>query len=377
MWKTASPAGGDNTLAIELKGVRNYACRGANLCVQPGELLVLLGPNGAGKTTLLNVVAGLVEYEGSVLFDGMPADKFPPHKRGVGYLFQSLMLFPHLDVASNIAYGLRAQGWTRQEATVRVEELLGLMRIGHLASCYPRRLSGGEKQRVALARALAPSPRFLLLDEPLNSLDLRTSRHLRAELKQLQQRLGITTLFVTHELAEAEEVADRIAIIQDGRIEQVGRPEHVFFWPANEKVIAFIGAPNILECDGVRSLGHGLVEATCGGLPIVVAHDGNEVHRIALFPRDIYVSTIRPPGPDVNRFRGAITEISASLEVVSLTVQVGASRLVAELPQHLFESMGLEVGHEVYLIFKLKGVKACNEVGPPDCREETPMSPAH
>lgn len=347
--------------AIELRDVRNYACRGVSLQVLSGELMVLLGPNGAGKTTLLNILAGLTEYEGTVLFDGVPVDKLPPHRRGVGYLFQSLVLFPHLDVASNVAYGLKAQGWPREKAEARVEELLGLMRIRHLASRYPRRLSGGEKQRVALARALAPCPRILLLDEPLNSLDMQTSRYLRAEMRQLQRRLGITTLYVTHELAEAEEVADRIAILQEGRIEQVEKPEKVFFWPANEKVAAFIGAPNILECDSVRSLGHGLVETICGGLPIVVPHDGNAVRRIALFPRDIYVSPIKPPGPGVNRFKGIISGTKAALEAVNLTVEVGAHRLMAELPHHIFDSLGLEVGQEVYLIFKLKRIKVCKD----------------
>jgi ABC-type Fe3+/spermidine/putrescine transport system ATPase subunit len=348
---------------IELRDIHNYACRGVNLQVLPGELLVLLGPNGAGKTTLLNVIAGLIEYEGAVLFDGVPVDGLPPQRRGVGYLFQNLVLFPHLDVASNIAYGLRARGWPREKAEVRVEELLALMRIEQLVSRYPRRLSGGERQRVALARALAPSPGILLLDEPLNSLDLQTSKHLRPELRRLQQRLGITTLYVTHELTEAEEMADRVAVIQEGRIEQVGKPEEIFFWPANERVAAFIGEPNILQCDSTRSLGHGLVEATCGGLPIVVPHEGNAVRRIALFPRDIYVSLIRPPGPKVNRFKGTISGLRVSPESARLTVKVRGNQIVAELPHHIFESMGLEVGQEIFLIFKLKSMRVCEDAG--------------
>jgi ABC-type Fe3+/spermidine/putrescine transport system ATPase subunit len=347
--------------AIELRDVHNYACRGVNLQVPPGELLVLLGPNGAGKTTLLNIIAGLTEYEGSVLFDGVPVDGLPPERREVGYLFQNLVLFPHLDVASNIAYGLRAHGWPRDKVEARVEELLELMRVRHLASRYPRHLSGGETQRVALARALAPFPRILLLDEPLNSLDLQVSRYLRAELKQLQRKLSITTLYVTHELSQAEEMADRVAIIQEGRIEQVGEPEAVFFWPANEKVAAFIGTPNILQCDGTRSLGHGLVEATCGKLSIVVPHDGNAVRRIALFPRDIYVSPIEPPGPKVNRLKGTICGVRVSLESVRLAVEVGDNQLVAELPHPIFESLGLEVGQEVFLIFKLKSIRVCED----------------
>ncbi len=343
--------------AVELKGITNFICRDLNLGVISGEFLVLLGPNGAGKTTLLNVIAGLNEYEGSVLFDGIAVDGLPPQRRGVGYLFQDLMLFPHLSVASNIAYSLKVQGRPREKIEARVGELLELMRIKHLTSRYPRNLSGGEKQRVALARALALSPGILLLDEPLSSLDLQTSKYLQSELKQLQRNLGITTLYVTHELTEAEEVADRIAIIHKGRIEQVGRPEDVFFYPANEKVVAFIGAPNILQCDSTRNLGQGLVEVRCGGLPIVVPHDGNSVQRIVLFPRDIYVSPMKPPGPEVNRFKGVISEIKAPPDSIQIVIKAGNNKLVAEMPHYIFEGMGLKVGQEVFLILKLRRIK--------------------
>lgn len=343
--------------AVELKGITNFICRDINLSVLSGEFLVLFGPNGAGKTTLLNVIAGLTEYEGSVFFDGTPVDRLPTQTRGVGYLFQDLMLFPHLSVASNVAYSLKVQGWPRDKIEARVGELLDLVRIKHLSFRYPKHLSGGEKQRVALARALAASPRILLLDEPLSSLDLRTSKYLRSELKQLQRRLGITTLYVTHELAEAEEVADRIAIIYEGRIEQIGKPEEVFFYPANEKVVAFIGAPNILQCESTRILGQGLAEVTCGQLPIVVSHDGSPIQRIALFPRDIYISPIKPPGPEINRFKGVILEVKSSPEFVMLTIKIKGNLIVAEIPHHIFESMGMKVGQEVFLILKLRKIK--------------------
>jgi ABC-type Fe3+/spermidine/putrescine transport system ATPase subunit len=348
---------------IELRDIQNYACHGVNLQVHPGELLVLVGPNGAGKTTLLNVVAGLTEYKGTVFFDRVPVDELPPQRREVGYLFQDRALFPHLNVASNIAYGLKARGRPREDVKARVAKLLALVRIEHLATRYPRHLSGGERQRVALARALAPAPKILLLDEPLNGLDLQTSRYLRIELRQVQRRLGTTTLYVTHELAEAEEIADRVAVIQDGRIAQVGKPAQVFFWPANEKVAAFIGAPNILTCERTRYLGHGLVEALCGGIPIVVPHEGNAVRRIALFPRDVHISPVKPPGPEINRFTGVFSHIETSLDLVRLTVAVEGNRLVTELPHHIFESLGLEVGQEVFLILKLKGIKVCEDVG--------------
>ena len=211
--------------AIELRNIENYACRGVNLNVLSGELLVLLGPNGAGKTTLLNIIAGLTGYKGSVLFDGRPIDELPARERKAGYLFQDLVLFPHLDVASNIAYGLRARRWPNEKIEPRVRELLRLFKMEHLATAYPWRLSGGEKQKVALSRALAPYPKILLLDEPLSSLDWQTSRYLRSELKGIQQQFGITTLYVTHDITEAREVADRIAVIHEGRIQQIRGPE--------------------------------------------------------------------------------------------------------------------------------------------------------
>ncbi len=211
--------------AIELRNIENYACRGVNLKVFSGELLVLLCPNGAGKTTLLNIIAGLTGYRGSVHFDGRPIDELPTQERKVGYLFQDLVLFPHLDMASNIAYGLRVQRWSNEKIELRVKELLRLFKIEHLAAAYPWHLSGGEKQRVALSRALAPYPKILLLDEPLSSLDWQTSQYLRFELKDLQRQLGITTLYVTHDLTEAKDVADRMAIVLEGRIEQIGRLE--------------------------------------------------------------------------------------------------------------------------------------------------------
>ena len=249
---------------IRFKKISKYVCQDVDLEVFNGELLVLLGPNGAGKSTLLNIVAGLIDYKGSILFDDQTVDKFPTHKRKIGYLFQELNLFPHLNVASNIAYGLRVNKIDPYKIKVRVEELLQLMRIQHLSLHYPKQLSGGEKQRVALARALALEPEVLLLDEPLNSLDVQSSKYLRMEIRQLQKKLGITTIYVTHNLPEAEEMADRIAVIEEGHIEQIGRPEEVFFYPRNKKVSDFIGSPNILDCAYCQDIGKGLLEVGCG-----------------------------------------------------------------------------------------------------------------
>jgi ABC-type Fe3+/spermidine/putrescine transport system ATPase subunit len=343
--------------SIELKNICQYICRDVNLKIRDKELMVLLGPNGAGKTTIANIIAGLTDYEGSVLFNDTAVDKLPAHKREVGYLFQDLVLFPHLDVAANIAYGLRAKKQSQEQTEARVKKLLQMMKIEHLASRYPKHLSGGEKQRVALARALAPSPKVLLLDEPLSSLDLPTTKYLRTELRQLQQKLGITTIYVTHDLQEAEEMADRIAVLQDGQLEQVGKPEEVFFYPQNERVSDFIGAPNILDCDYCRSLGRGVMEVGCGGMTIIVPHIGKTAKRIAVFPHDIHISETRPVGPAVNRFKGTVTSISPTQEAVRIGLKTGTRELKARIPHHIFEDMNLAVGKEVFVILKLRRIR--------------------
>ncbi len=342
---------------IELRNVTYCICHDVNLKVLDRELLVLVGSTGAGKTTLLNVIAGLTDYSGSVLFDGAPVDRLPPDKRGVGYLFQDLALFPHLDVASNIAYGLRAQRRPPKEAGDRVEELLHLMKIKHLEKRYPSNLSGGERQRVALARALAPSPRILLLDEPLSSLDSRISKYLRLELRHIHKELQITTIYVTHNLMDAEEMGDRLALIHEGRLEQAGAPGEIFFSPKSEAVTEFVGMPNILDCDYCKILGHGLIEVGFNGIPLVLPYEGSAIKKVAVFPKDIYLSVDKPPGPELNRLRGVVIEIRPFNSVIRVKVKVGGNALLTELPQERFEKMDLKMGQEVFLILKLRRLR--------------------
>jgi ABC-type sulfate/molybdate transport systems ATPase subunit len=203
---------------IELRSVSNYVFSNLNMEVFDGELLVVLGPNGAGKTTLLNIIAGLAKYNGAVLFDGVPVDKTPVNERQIGYIFQNLALFPHLDVASNVGYSLMIKGKEEEEIMQKVDELLHLTKIEHLKHRYPKNLSGGEKQRVALARALASSPKVLLLDEPFNSLDIGMCECLRKEIREVQREMGITTVFVTHNLAHVAEMGDRVVALNKGKI---------------------------------------------------------------------------------------------------------------------------------------------------------------
>jgi sulfate/thiosulfate transport system ATP-binding protein len=228
------------------------ALRDVSLRAEPGELLALLGPSGSGKTTLLRLIAGLERPDaGAVSFDGEDATRRSVRDRRVGFVFQHYALFRHMTVFENVAFGLRVQPRDRRtgedEIQKRVHELLDLVQLEGLARRMPTQLSGGQRQRVALARALAVRPRVLLLDEPFGALDARVRRELRRWLRSLHDELGITSLFVTHDQEEALELADRVVVVNEGRIEQVGTPDEVYRRPATPFVFGFLGEANWLE----------------------------------------------------------------------------------------------------------------------------------
>ena len=219
------------------------------LTVATDELFVLLGGSGSGKTTLLRAVAGFVRpAAGRILLDGADLSRLPPHRRPVNTMFQSYALFPHMTVAANIGFGLRQRGASRLETRRRVEAMLTLMRLDGFGARRPEALSGGQQQRVALARSLAPNPRLLLLDEPLSALDQGLRRDTRAELVRLRRSLGVSFVLVTHDQNEALGVADRIGVMRDGRMAQVGTPAELYESPADRFVAGFLGAANILPC---------------------------------------------------------------------------------------------------------------------------------
>ncbi len=225
------------------------ALAGVDLDVRSGELMALLGPSGSGKTTLLRVVAGLeAADEGRILFGDEDATTIPVRRRGVGFVFQHYALFRHMSVADNVAFGLtvRRDRPSRAAIDARVAELLRLVQLQDFAGRRPGQLSGGQRQRVALARALAVDPRVLLLDEPFGALDARVRRDLRRSLREIHDATGQTTIFVTHDQDEALELADRVCILRDGRIEQVGTPDHVHDDPASAFVMAFVGESSSL-----------------------------------------------------------------------------------------------------------------------------------
>ncbi|MEU2260648.1 ABC transporter ATP-binding protein [Streptomyces sp. NPDC019645] len=238
--------------AVRLDGIGksygdHHVVRGLDLDIAPGEFFSLLGPSGCGKTTSLRMIGGFTDpTEGAVLLAGEDVTSLPPDKRDVNTVFQSYALFDHLSVADNVAFGLKRKGVRRAEIRERVAAMLERCQLDGLADRRPRTLSGGQRQRVALARALVNRPQVLLLDEPLAALDLKLRRRMQVELKQIQREVGITFVFVTHDQDEALTMSDRIAVLNEGRVEQCGTPEDVYEHPANSFVASFMGTSNLV-----------------------------------------------------------------------------------------------------------------------------------
>ena len=239
--------------------------RGVSLTIETGEFVTLLGPSGCGKTTTLRIVAGLTAPDGGrVLLDGADITALPPEKRDVNTVFQSYALFPHMNVGRNISYGLRVRGVKKDERERRVREMLRLVALEGFEERMPSQLSGGQRQRIAIARALVLQPKLLLLDEPLGALDLKLRQQMQRELKDIQKRSGIAFLYVTHDQEEALNLSDRIAIMRDGLIEQIGAPEDIYERPQTRFAAEFIGQSNFLPCE---------VAEVEGGVPVLTCAD--------------------------------------------------------------------------------------------------------
>jgi len=244
--------------AVDVSAVRKAfggvdAVAGVDLQIRRGEFFTMLGPSGSGKTTLLRIIAGFVSADsGTVRLNGTDVTREPPYARNVNTVFQDYALFPHMSVQENVEYGLRVKGIGRAERRQRAQRALEMVRLPDHGARKPAQLSGGQRQRVALARAIANEPEVLLLDEPLGALDLKLRQEMQLELKRIQREVGITFIFVTHDQEEALTMSDRLAVMNDGRIEQLGSPVEVYEHPANEFVAGFIGVSNLLERGGRR-----------------------------------------------------------------------------------------------------------------------------
>jgi spermidine/putrescine ABC transporter ATP-binding subunit len=224
------------------------ALQGVSLAIRRGEFMTLLGPSGCGKTTLLNLAGGFFSPDsGQILIDGERVNDLPTYKREIGMMFQNYALFPHMTVAGNVAYGLKVRHIPKNEIDRRVSEVLALVKLTGLQDRKPRQLSGGQQQRVALARALVINPTVLLLDEPFSALDKNLRTSMQVELREIQRKLGVTTIFVTHDQSEALSLSDRLAVMSEGRIHQLGTPEEIYRRPCDRFVASFVGDANVLR----------------------------------------------------------------------------------------------------------------------------------
>jgi putative spermidine/putrescine transport system ATP-binding protein len=246
-----------------------------SLAINRGEFMTLLGPSGCGKTTLLNLVAGFFSTDaGEILIDGERVNDVPTFKREIGMMFQNYALFPHMTVAHNIAYGLKARQVSKTEIDSRVGEVLALVKLTGLENRKPRQLSGGQQQRVALARALVINPKVLLLDEPFSALDKNLRASMQVELREIQRKLGVTTIFVTHDQSEALSLSDRLAVMSEGHIRQLGTPEEIYRRPCERFVASFVGDANVLrgclvridDTDAIVALGAVQIKVSSGSL---------------------------------------------------------------------------------------------------------------
>ena len=320
---------------LTLRGVSKHfgslaAVDRADLDVPKGKLVCFLGPSGCGKTTLLRLIAGLEPpSEGRIFLGDEDITALPAHRRDVGMVFQSLALFPHLDVADNISYSLRIRGQPREQRRRRAGELLDMVRLPGVEDRHVTQLSGGQRQRVAIARALALEPRLFLLDEPLSALDAKLREEMQVELKLLQQRVGVTTILVTHDQREAMTMADMVVVMNAGRVQQVGTPLEIYRRPANAFVAEFIGTSNLLkgilgEGGGVRVNGHTL---TTGERPRSL-RPGAEV-TVSVRPEDVHLLPGAQEGE--NRIRGTVAFVRDVGQSVELYIDCGDLRITSHV----------------------------------------------
>ncbi|GAA5232589.1 putative 2-aminoethylphosphonate ABC transporter ATP-binding protein [Verticiella sediminum] len=314
----------------------NRVLQDITLDVQPGEFVCLLGPSGCGKTTLLRIIAGLERQDEGRIFMGKDDISFaPPQERDYGILFQSYALFPNLTVEKNVAYGLARRQLLQSDVQDRAMKMLELVGLDGNPRAYPDQLSGGQQQRVAMARALAPSPTLLLLDEPMSALDAKVRERLRGELRQLQKSLGITTVMVTHDQDEAMVMADRIAVMNGGCIEQFDTPENIYYEPATPFVANFIGHSNWLASDGVRD---GTAHVAAAGLPIAAAPDQGAC-LLFFRPETVAVRTEAAagylPGQIVDYlFLGSRYRLS-----IQVQTSAGSTIVLADMPRERFRAL--------------------------------------
>ena len=318
------------------------------LDIRDGELFVLLGPSGSGKSTLLRMIAGLTATDGgTVVLHGRDVTRLKPQQRGTGFVFQNYALFPHLTAAQNIAFGLDVQRATKAERRARVDELLDIIGMADLGGRYPSQLSGGQQQRVAVARALAAKPDVLLLDEPFGALDVKIRGQLRRSLREIQQKLNVTAILVTHDQEEAFELADRIGIIDNGRLLEVGTPDQLYRQPQHRFTAGFLGTANLLPAQRNGTsvhLGHVALPAPAG-----TDHLSGQDVSLLLRPEAVEIGRECEDLSGAPFGTGTVTAIAFAGAFERVTVATEESELTALLTQEQAQMLALRPGDTVWL----------------------------
>jgi molybdopterin-binding protein len=328
----------------------DFLLRDINLDINQGEYFIILGPTGAGKTVLLEAIAGLYPVlKGEVWIDGREITRFSPEERGIGIVYQDQALFPHLSVEKNIAFGLRMKKYPKQEIKAKIDDMAEVVGSSHLLKRSPVTLSGGEKQRVALARALITEPKVLLLDEPLSALDPETRERMQGELREMHRLVKVTVIHVTHDFEEAIALGHRVAVLNDGRIAQVGTPEEILRHPSSEFVARFALSRNIFS----GRAEDGFVDIGDVKLRVITELKG-EV-RLSLRPEDILISTEPVESSARNSFQGTITNIADRGSVVYVTVSLPPD-FVCLVTRQSFEELQLRKGVRVWITFKASAI---------------------
>ena len=323
---------------LELTGIQKRfgttsAVEDFNLVAERGEFISFLGPSGCGKTTTLRMIAGFERpTAGRILIDGVDVTDRAPNKRDVGMVFQSYALFPNMTVADNIGFGLKVRKRSADQIRKRVDELLEIVNLPDKGKRYPYQLSGGQQQRVALARALAFEPQVLLLDEPLSALDAKIRVALRHEIRSIQRQLGITTVYVTHDQEEALSLSDRVVVMSEGRMEQVGTPFEIYNFPATAFVASFVGTLNVLPGVVTDAAKGGL---TLSGQPVRIARafEGSLGHEVTVALRPEMVSLGADPSGGENHLTGKVTDVSFLGSIVRIRVALGGDGPVVVLDE--------------------------------------------
>lgn len=345
------------------------AVRDVTLPIAPGEFITLLGPSGSGKTTTLMAIAGFVTpTRGAIYIDDRPVVDLPPQKRDLGIVFQNYALFPHLTVADNIAFPLQMRRLPRAEVARRVAQALEMVRLPGYERRYARQLSGGQQQRVALARAVVFQPRVLLMDEPLGALDKKLREHMQLELKHIQRHLKITVIYVTHDQEEALTMSDRIAVMRDGAIVQVGTPGELYEEPVDAFVADFIGESNFLRGAITAVSGDGLVDVQhLSGLHFRAVRRGpaapGTVALAAVRPEHLAVADGGEQEPRLNRWRGRVEEIIYAGDATKYKIAVGDLLLTVKM-QNREIRQGARIGATVDVVWDPAHTRLLSDTGP-------------